>query len=329
MTQDPQKLVSRLKMRHLSAILAIARSGSLQKASESLALSQSAISKTLREAEELVGATLFERTPTGSRATLFGEILVRYSAKVTTDMRQAGDEFQALLKGESGKLTIGVFTPMAWWGALSRCIYDFQRVAPLAKLTLRQGSMEELFAALEAGDLDVVLGRWAEVHPERLQSEALLDDGGPKFVARGNHPLAVETVTLDQLVAYPWFLPEAPNFLLTALHGALSAAGLTLPNRVVYSHVYTINLAICEHTDMIAILPAFAIPEVGALYGLRKLNFELPFNTLPLSAFWRGDRKIEPATRRFIDRLKEICQEDLAPQSATGFAGARAPATGP
>lgn len=307
---DTKKRVARLKLRHLSVIHAVGREGSLQKAGEHLALTQSAMSKTLSEAEAIMEAQLFERTPLGSRATLLGEVLVRYSAKVMAELERAGDEFEALEEGDSGTLTVGIFTPIGWWGALSRAVSDFQAVAPRVKLSLRQASMEDLMPALQRGDIDVVIGRTADQNwLMGMCVQPLFDDGGPRFVARAGHPLAEPgiDVTLADLVRFPWFLPEGPSVLLTALQVHVRNAGLPWPNRVIYSHVYTVNLAICAKSSMIALLPGFTIAEVGAVYGLRQLAYEPSFNAGPLAAIWRADRTDDPAVQKFVERLKGIC----------------------
>lgn len=306
---DTRKRVGRLKMRHLSVIYEIGRTGSLQKASEQLALSQSAISKALTEAETLMGTQLFERTPFGSRATLQGEVLMRYSAKVMADLERAEDECDALSRGESGKLTVGVFTPVGWWEALSRCVDAFGKVAPRVGLTLRQASMEQLLSELDAGDVDLVIGRWNDLNRPGLRAEPLVHDGGPAFVGRVHHPLAGKTVTLEEMAAFPWFLPEGPSVLLKSLRDALDAARVPLPHRVIYSHVYTINLAICAQTDAIAVLPGFAVDEVGAMYGLRKIGYAPLFGALPLSAIWREDSPGREVAEKFVAQLKTICEE--------------------
>ncbi|OLL28569.1 hypothetical protein BTH42_26560 [Burkholderia sp. SRS-W-2-2016] len=307
--EETRKRVGRLKMRHLSVIHEIARTGSLQKASEQLALTQSAVSKALTEAEALMGTQLFERTPYGSRATLQGEVLIRYSAKVMADLERAEDECDALLRGQAGKLTVGVFAPVGWWDALARCVSEFGKIAPRVELTLRQASMEQLLSQLDAGDVDLVIGRWAERdRPGVLNIEPIFHDGGPAFVCRAHHPLASKTPTLEELAAYPWFLPEGPSVLLTNLRNALDAARVPLPHRVIYSHVYTINLAICAHSDTLALLPGFAMDEVGAMYGLRRVNFQLPLDAMALSAIWRAGMAEPELTQKFTALLKSYCQ---------------------
>ena len=52
---------TRIKFRHLLCFLEVARQGSLARACDKLAISQPALSKTLKELESLLETTLFER----------------------------------------------------------------------------------------------------------------------------------------------------------------------------------------------------------------------------------------------------------------------------
>ena len=65
-------LDQRLKLHHFRAIDAIASRGSLLKAATALAITQPALSKSLREAEDILRAKLFERHPRGARPTAAG-----------------------------------------------------------------------------------------------------------------------------------------------------------------------------------------------------------------------------------------------------------------
>ncbi|EPM81455.1 pca operon transcriptional activator PcaQ, partial [Pseudomonas syringae pv. actinidiae ICMP 18804] len=52
---------TRIKFRHLVCFLEVARQGSLARASDALAISQPALSKSLKELETLLATTLFVR----------------------------------------------------------------------------------------------------------------------------------------------------------------------------------------------------------------------------------------------------------------------------
>jgi LysR family transcriptional regulator, pca operon transcriptional activator len=61
-------LNARIKLRHLQAFLEVARQRSFARAAERLAITQPGMSKTIRELEETLGTSLFERTPKGRGA---------------------------------------------------------------------------------------------------------------------------------------------------------------------------------------------------------------------------------------------------------------------
>lgn len=70
-------LDTRIKYRHLLCFLEIARQGSLARAADILSISQPAISKTLKELEDLLEARLFERSRQGVELTPAGTRFMR------------------------------------------------------------------------------------------------------------------------------------------------------------------------------------------------------------------------------------------------------------
>lgn len=66
----------RIKFRHLNAFSTIARAGSLKRAAEQMNLTQPAISKALKELEEIIGVVLLARSRAGVQLTAEGEIFL-------------------------------------------------------------------------------------------------------------------------------------------------------------------------------------------------------------------------------------------------------------
>lgn len=64
-------------LRHLRAFQAVARLGSVGQASISIHVSQPAVTQAIAKLESQIGAPLFDRRPTGSYLTEFGNILLR------------------------------------------------------------------------------------------------------------------------------------------------------------------------------------------------------------------------------------------------------------
>src|SRR5262249_34093061 len=95
-----------LEVRHLRLIQAIAREGSVTKASESLHLTQSALSHQLREIEDLFGSPLFLRLKKKMLLTQAGDRLLQTAEAVLPQLHQTEEEIRRLGKGESGLLRI-------------------------------------------------------------------------------------------------------------------------------------------------------------------------------------------------------------------------------
>ena len=146
----------RIKFRHLDAFSAIARAGSLKRAAEQVNLSQPAISKTLKELEEITGARLMDRDRAGVRLTSAGEVFLQFAEQSTTALRHG---LRSLRGGaQSDRLRIGALPSVAGSilpAAVSRFIAD----APDTLVEVQEGQHHDLTAQLRSGALDLVVGR--------------------------------------------------------------------------------------------------------------------------------------------------------------------------
>src|ERR1700749_2866523 len=63
-------------------VVAISEVGSLSKAGERLGLSQPAVSSQINRIQTLVGGSLFERTPNGTKTTELGKLVVHQARRI-------------------------------------------------------------------------------------------------------------------------------------------------------------------------------------------------------------------------------------------------------
>ena len=68
-----------IKFRHLRTFVEVARQASVGRAAEVLHVSQPAVSKTLRELEASLGATLIEKDGRGIRVTRYGQVFLQHA----------------------------------------------------------------------------------------------------------------------------------------------------------------------------------------------------------------------------------------------------------
>ncbi|WP_404421567.1 LysR family transcriptional regulator [Nibricoccus sp. IMCC34717] len=151
--------MSFLNYHHLRYFHAVAREGSLARASAKLNLSTPALSIQLKQLEENLGHKLFDRQRSGWTLTEAGRLALEYAETIF----RAGDELRGVLQqgAPTGQRTLRV-------GAVATLSRNFQIafVEPIVKdpsvsLVLRSGDLRELLQQLQAHTIDLVLSNQA------------------------------------------------------------------------------------------------------------------------------------------------------------------------
>mgnify|MGYP001945390958 FL=1 len=204
----PMKLDNRIKFRHLTCFLEIARQRSFARAADQLAITQPAISKTLRELEELLGQRLFERNNTGVALTAAGDVFLQYAGPSVNALREGMQAVQGL-QPKAQEVRIGALSTVESDFLPEVLLRAHQRYPDLLVHVI-DGSSSYLLSQLKIGELDWVIGRMTDspeiqgLSFEHLYKESL------RVVVRAGHPLLGDlSAALAQLNHYPWVLPLA------------------------------------------------------------------------------------------------------------------------
>ncbi|MFD2641255.1 pca operon transcription factor PcaQ [Pseudomonas japonica] len=201
-------LDTRIKFRHLLCFLEIARQGSFAKAADAVAISQPAISKTLKELEDLLQTRLFERGKQGVELTPAGVRFMRYAGPCVQALREG----VSTLRGEEHappQVRVGVLSTVESLLMPEVIRRLHQRHAALV-VSVATGPSAHLLAQLHVGELDLVIGRMTDSPQiqgllfEHLYSESM------SLVVRPGHPL-LRSLPLERarLADYPLVLPLA------------------------------------------------------------------------------------------------------------------------
>src|SRR6185437_10374528 len=94
-------------MRHLQCFVEVARRRSVTEAAAVLALTQPAVSKTLKELEEEIGGRLLHRNRGGASLTELGEIFFRRASTSISALRQGVDEVARASTRETQPVVVG------------------------------------------------------------------------------------------------------------------------------------------------------------------------------------------------------------------------------
>ncbi len=151
-----------LELRHLRAILATAERGSVHQAAGTLGTSQPALSRLLREAEERLGARLFERSALGSRATPVGALAEQVARRIAADVTRLHD----MARNGRWHLRVGCI-PRALDLIVPALLHRLPGdLADQVEIDLREDDSLTLIAGLTRGDLDLgILSLFGEPPP--------------------------------------------------------------------------------------------------------------------------------------------------------------------
>lgn len=310
MSQSPDYLVRRLRLRHLELLVALADAGTMRAAATRLHLSQPALSKMLAEIEAGFEARLFERSAHGLAANALGEAAVYRARVILGELLRGKDEVDALRTGAEGVLRLGTLSVTA---AVPQAIVQLRRRLPGARLQVHEGRVRDMVQRLLDGELDCVFGA---VTPELLTSdllallkpEVLLKDELCVLCAQG-HPLSRRRKLgwLD-LRAEPWVAPPKDTLIRQALMTAFLNAGLQPPEPAieVLSSVTVGSVLRMDRSLLAAVRLEHARDELGR-GGVRRVAVA-PAMTLPSLGLYtrRAAEGPPPLVQAFAAALRRV-----------------------
>ena len=194
----------RYSLRQLEVFLATARYENVTRAAETLAMSQSAASGSLKELERQFDMKLFDRL--GKRLQL-SELGQQLRPQVESLLEQARSLEQALT-GEDvvGRLEIGATLTSGNYIAVNM-IADFRQQNARSDIILRVANTQTIVKQVAGFELDMGLIEGELQHPD-LDIVHWRRDELVVFAAP-NHPLSTSTALSDQdLLTLPWIVRE-------------------------------------------------------------------------------------------------------------------------
>src|SRR3954454_714233 len=142
--------------RRVLTFRAVAWARSFSAAARALALSQPAVSTQVASLEREVGVRLLDRRPGGLRLTREGEILLAHADAIAERFELASAQLTAAAEGVRARLRIGAF-PTALAGLVPEAIAQVRRAHPEVKVSVDEGSSDELAAGVRRGELDLAV----------------------------------------------------------------------------------------------------------------------------------------------------------------------------
>ena len=257
--QLSDRIGRRLRLHDLHVLMAVAQTGSMNKAAALLNTGQSAISRSISDLEHAIGVRLLDRTPQGVAPTAYGRVLLTGGAAMFDDLRQAVKSIEFLADPTAGELRIGSTIPLA--ASFTYAVVDrLSRRYPRIMFNLVTAQQEALRRELSERNIDLLIAWGQDRDADDQVSFELLYYDAYVVVADAQNPWARRRkIALAELVGESWTLPPPNTVLGAAVTEAFRASGLPCPRAAVVTLPGEVRTKLLATGRFLTIFPASAL----------------------------------------------------------------------
>jgi DNA-binding transcriptional LysR family regulator len=308
---DARSLLRHLDLKHLRQLMEVADRGSIRAAAEALAITQPALSRSIRAMEEELGVKLVERGPRGAELTPVGTRLLKYSRIIDANLALAEKELRGYRDSHSRieQIAFGMswLTEALIAGPL---IERVLRNRPGVRLATTVGDYESLAPKLMSGRLDFFIG------PPPMEGQVAgittqpLREFPAVAVARSQHPLTKRAeVTIGDLIGAQWILPAAGTVPRITYDNYFLRHGVAAPEAMFeVQPLSPVIRKLILDSDLVTILPLVVVQAEISAGSLRVLPFDDQI-VFPIHLTERQMRDPSPARDYVIGEVKALFAE--------------------
>jgi len=290
-----------MELQALRYFVEVARLGGFTRASQTLHVTQPAISKMVKALEEELGTPLLLRESRQVTLTDAGRILLERAKGVLDSLRVVKEEVLELAALRRGRLRIGM-PPIVGVTFFAPLLAEFHLAYPGIELVPREEGSHQIEALIMDRELDV--GAVLLPTDETAFATMPFVRDELRVVIHAKHPLGRRrSLALRELARVPFVLYR-PEF---ALHGhildACRQCGFK-PSVVSESSHQDFIVAMVAANIGVAFLPTTACEKLDPLQ-VSSVRLSEPVIPWKAAIIWRRDRHLPPATRAWL-QLAEL-----------------------
>jgi len=288
-------------LRQLRVFIEVARLQSFSRAGDEIGLTQSAVSRCVRELEGEIGLKLIDRTTREAQLTDVGGNLVASVSRLLIDLDDALREIREIGEQRRGRVVVAASPTVACRlmpGVLASCSERFPHIA----LGLRDDVQSDVVRKVKSGEVDfgMVIGPFSA---DDLLSESLMTDSFC-LVCRDDHPLARQKeIGWADLEGQPLVMLDYASGSRPIIDAVMHEYGVNANVVQELGHSATV-FGLVEAGIGVSVLPWLALPlPAGAALAARPL---VPRAERTVELVRRRDRSLSPAAEAVWDLIREL-----------------------
>ena len=295
-------------MRHLQQLLyidAVARTGSIRRAAQSLSITSTALNRRILSVEEDLGTPIFERTGKGVRLSVAGEVFIHHVRQQLADMERVKSRIADLQGERRGVVSIACGQALMH-SVLPQLVAAYRTEHPYVDFRVSVCGRHE--AADRLMDFFSRPRRLSSKPDITAEMQVLMKVPQDVYaVMSGSHPLAdKKQLTISDCASFPLALPSRRSGLRALIEKASGKLGIRLWAALESDSMEFLNTDLGDdrlmsfQIAMATAKPAMRTGQVAIKVSTRELA------TGSLVVLQQKGRTLPVAAARFLDQLTAI-----------------------
>jgi LysR family tdc operon transcriptional activator len=294
------------KLHQLRVFQEVIRCGSIRAASRALNQSQPALTRTIKELEQVLGTALITRGTRGVTLTESGRAFSVRMQLILQELQRATDEIKQINEHTQGNVSMG-FSSLIGLTIFPDVVDEFRKRLPQATLHVKEGQLSTLLPDLREGRLDFAIGTISSEVPLSEFIEEPLFSASFGVLCRKDHPLA-NCTSMEQLRDAKWYIPDTDMGYYKHIGKTLAPIYRNLPQFPVLSDSIICGLNLLIKSDHLAVLAVAMANPLNLNHQLTILPLETPLPKATYSLVYSRKWPLTMTAQRMINIIRWHCR---------------------
>jgi DNA-binding transcriptional LysR family regulator len=306
--QLSDRIGRRLKLHDLHVLMGVVQAGSMSKAAILLNTTQSAISRSIADLEQAIGARLLDRGPRGVEPTPYGRALLKRGVLAFDEIKQGIRDIEFLSDPEAGNLRIGASGSLMD-GIVTAIIDRVSRRYPRIFFQIVLASAPAQYQELRERRIELGFAGISGAAQDQDIDQELLFEGPIVVVAGANNPWSRRRkIDLAELVNEPWTWPSPGTTFDSLIVAAFRARGLDPPRATVSSDAPSMRVQLAASGRFLAAVPSHVLRFPAKHFSIKLLPVELCTTQQQTGIITLKNRTLSPLAQLFIECAREVAR---------------------
>jgi DNA-binding transcriptional LysR family regulator len=291
-----------MDIRHLKYFLEVARQKSFTRAAETLHVSQSAISKMIKDLEEELGFFLFNRSSKQIQLTDTGDTFLTHAQEVVTLFNNLSVEVESAAKLDKGKVVIGL-PPITGSTRFAQLLGEFKKKYQQIDIALFEYGSKTIELGIQDGSIDI--GIICNLPDSNAYHSFALSNDPLWVVASPENPISsLSEVGLAELSNEQFVMYRQDFSLHHAIVNNCIAAGFQ-PSIIFETSQRELMTQLVATNLGVAILPSKTCAELDPK-SIRAIPLVRPQIHHQMSIIWKKGRHLNRAALLWIEFARQF-----------------------